>query len=221
MPSPPTDEKRCCLCAQIAGDPSRDLLHQMLGDGRYERRVTMEGDLAVVIPSVGPLATGHVLVCPTEHRRSCASAAPAEFEEINLLAERTATLLRDALGEDVHRFEHGDALIGDTVSCSVEHAHLHLLPTGADPWPELALEFEWERLVGRSELPDFAGGEEYLFYEAPGGECYAYLGQGEVPSQLLRQRFAESMGLAAAWNWRESPRPELISRTYELLGAGA
>lgn len=217
--SPPIGEKRCCLCAQIAGDASGDLLHRILGGGDYERRVLTESEHAVVFPSIGPLAAGHVLVCPKEHRRSTASASAVEFEEINLLGDRIAMALREALGEDVHRFEHGDALAGSEVSCSVEHAHLHLLPSKADPWALLRHEFRWERLAGRTELREFAGDLEYLFYETPAGECYAFLSQGQVPSQLLRQRFAESMGIAEAWNWRETPRQALIASTYELLEA--
>lgn len=209
----------CCLCAQIAGDRENDLLHDLLGAADYERRVSLESELAAVIPSLGPLAPGHALVCPKQHLRSVAAGDELVREEIWAMAERTAERLKAIFAAPILRFEHGDAERGGEISCSVEHAHLHLLPTAADPWPRIGQEFEWQKLDGPEELPELVAGREYLLYQGSDGVLQVHLPTRKVPSQLLRLRFAEVMGTASAWNWRESPLAVSAAATHEALAS--
>jgi diadenosine tetraphosphate (Ap4A) HIT family hydrolase len=209
----------CCLCAQIDGRPDGDLLHRMLGADTYERRIALESAGTAVVPSLGPLAPGHVLVCPKSHHRSVAATSLELQRELNAVAERTASLLTQIFHAPVHSFEHGDASRGHDVSCSVEHAHLHLLPTTADPWLSLRGELDWRPIREGESLAELTGGEEYLYYARPDGESFVHLGSGDgpLPSQLLRLRFAEAMGAADTWNWRLAPRPALADENYRAL----
>jgi len=211
----------CCLCAQIAGEWENDLLHDLLGPSDYKRRVSLESDRAAVIPSLGPLAPGHVLVCPKRHLRSVAAADELEREQIWAMAERTAKRLEAIFAAPVHRFEHGDAERGDEISCSVEHAHLHLLPTAADPWPRIGRELGWRQVASEDELPELVEGREYLLYQAPGGVLQVHLPTQKVPSQLLRRRFAEAMGTSSTWNWRDLPLAQSAAATHEALAASS
>lgn len=209
----------CCLCAQVEGRAEGDLLHRLLGEPGYVRRVAAENERSVAIPSLGPLAPGHSLICPRRHTRSLAALDPAEREDLLMLADQVGAALA-ALGKaPVHRFEHGDAREGHDVSCSVEHAHLHLLPTEADPWPNLRAELTWTAIAGPEELANVTAGREYLLYIAPDGECHVHLREGAIPSQLLRLRFAEAIGSSGDWNWRATPKVEATAKTFENLQA--
>jgi ATP adenylyltransferase len=213
----PKPRPNCCLCAQIQGLPDYDLLHRLLGGQRYERRIVLESAAAAVIPSLGPLAPGHLLICPKDHHRSLAAAPADTAASIRTLADRASELLADVYDAPPHRFEHGDATAGHDISCSVEHAHLHLLPTSADPWARLRDELDWQVVARAQSLGDLTVGREYLYYERPDGSAYLHVAAESVPSQLLRLRFAEAIGDTASWNWRTSPRAERANACFRRL----
>src|ERR1044072_5888314 len=54
----------CCLCSQVAGEKSNDLIARLLQGEPYVRRVMLESGSFAAIPSLGPLARGHTLLCP-------------------------------------------------------------------------------------------------------------------------------------------------------------
>jgi diadenosine tetraphosphate (Ap4A) HIT family hydrolase len=181
--------------------------------------VLLENDAAAVMPSIGALVPGHVLVCPKEHVRSFASA-PADSEaEFADLTTHSIRILEKRLGKPVHAFEHGSSLNDDRVACSVEHAHLHLLP--ADVSVEAAIRHAgpWTA-VGESlgELRGVAGQAEYLLYRKPEGQRYVSIAPADgFRSQLMRQVFAEALGVSDRWNWRDYPQRSNIRATVELF----
>ena len=56
----------CCLCNQIAGEEANDLIARLLQGEPYVRRVMLESRSFAAIPSLGPLVSGHTLLCPNE-----------------------------------------------------------------------------------------------------------------------------------------------------------
>lgn len=210
----------CKLCAQTAGDAAGDLLHHHLG-GSYVRRVALENAAATVMPSLGPLASGHSIVCPKVHRRSFAECSTDELRSSLALAAEAEWRLRALGGVPVHRFEHGNATGRTEVACSVEHAHLHLLPAAVDPWPRLEALGGWRTLDLAVDSPvALTGGAEYLLYGPP-GERQVRIRVGDQdersPSQLIRQIFADLLNRADRWNWREHPDAGSAHRTFVEL----
>lgn len=208
----------CRLCAQIAGGPEGDLLHEVLG-GPYVRRVGPEDVNVVAIPSVGPLADGHVLICPRRHARSLACAPSTVAEAAGTLADALADALVRDFGAPVHRFEHGSAVHGERVACSVEHAHLHLVPARVDLWRRLGSILNWREVHrGPEALRVACGDAEYLRYEHPDGRVFVHRpGPDGVESQLVRRELAGLLGDAARWNWREHPEPARLERSWTWL----
>src|SRR4051794_28236920 len=107
--------ERCCLCAQITGDRRADLLHEILGHGApYRRRVVELDESFVVMPSVGALVPGHLLLCPRSHARSLAAlSAP---DAMARAADDARADLAAWAGAPVQAFEHGNARVGTRVA---------------------------------------------------------------------------------------------------------
>src|SRR5687767_7682147 len=123
-----THQTTCCLCSQIAGSAEHDLISRALKERTYVRRVPIESEHFAVIPSVGPLAPGHSLLCPIQHVKSIAQI-PADAEtEFRAIKELLQDLLQRAFGAPVHCFEHGSSPANSRVLCTVDHAHLHFVP---------------------------------------------------------------------------------------------
>lgn len=209
----------CALCHQIDGEANGDLLHRHLG-GQYVRRVALENESAVVIPSLGPLGFGHVLVCPARHRRSIAECDTDEFRDFQRLAHSGASDLARLTGRPVHRFEHGNATGAQRVACSVEHAHLHLLPAAVDVSETLKGMGAWASVDAAASPWEVSQGREYLLYQPPRAQVsfVRVAAEGEsVSSQLLRRVFAEALGRGERWNWRERPDAHGAHQAYLSL----
>ncbi len=209
----------CHLCAQIAGDPEGDLLHKYLGADVYQRTVCGETADFVVIPSIGALVPGHVLVTPKRHVRSFATLPARERDRGDGVTAWMAAELASVYGQPVHRFEHGSAQCGTTIACSVEHAHLHLVPTDVEVWPLIENAGTWIEL-GAQSLAAIVGGREYLLYERPEGQRLVWItDETPITSQFMRQAFAAALGSVQEWDWRSHPRPEEIRATLARLSS--
>jgi ATP adenylyltransferase len=203
----------CHLCAQIAGDSAADLVHSVLAPAIYRRAVCGETTEFAVIPSIGPLVAGHVLVTPKRHVRSFASLPGWQRDSGDELAARLAADLARVYDQPVHKFEHGSARCGSTIACSVEHAHLHLLPTEAEVWPLIQDAGPW-RDLGTQSLATIVAGREYLLYEQPNGERRVWItDETPIASQFMRQAFAAALRIPQYWDWRTHPRREEIRAT--------
>jgi diadenosine tetraphosphate (Ap4A) HIT family hydrolase len=212
------DSAECRLCAQIAGRAESDLVHELLG-GVYRRPVVLESARFAAMPSVGAVATGHVLLSPKRHVRSFAALSAAETDDALECIQGLTDRLLSAFGGPVQLFEHGNATCGSKVACSVEHAHLHFLPAIPDLWPAPRLSVEWATLSSLSDLSEHTRGREYLSLRtADGAWRVAACPTGtHVPSQLLRRHAAALVGRGEEWNWREYPAVDLLRLTRDTL----
>jgi diadenosine tetraphosphate (Ap4A) HIT family hydrolase len=204
----------CCVCSQIDGRADGDLIARLLPGRPYVRRVLVESRSFAAIPSLGPLVPGHSLLCPKAHVRSLASLYPSGHAEFDVVCAGVGARLRALHGGELHRFEHGSATVGDRVLCTVDHAHLHLLPlpTGT----RLDLGPGWLPFDGSlGALPELCGGAEYLAYWAPDGSAQVLPARRRaVGSQYLRRAAAAALGRPAEWNWRENPEAEAADRSW-------
>jgi diadenosine tetraphosphate (Ap4A) HIT family hydrolase len=211
-------KNQCCIFSQILGDSSNDLLAQLIGSETYLRRVPLESESFAVIPSVGPLVEGHVLLCPKAHVKSF-SQIPVILEyEFVVMKRRLSAILAQTYRQSIHYFEHGSAKKAQQPMCTVEHAHLHFVPTNADVWSTIKDDFEWRQVINRSNLSTLVGDHEYLWYESPEGASFVAQGvEGTFDSQYLRKIFARVLGRDEMWNWREFPRVPTLSDTYSTI----
>jgi diadenosine tetraphosphate (Ap4A) HIT family hydrolase len=213
----------CALCGQIAGSEESNLLRPLLNTPWSRRPLLLEDDAGAVMPSLGALVPGHVLVCPREHVRSFASVDATARTSLAELTEDAVGVLEEQLSVPVHRFEHGSAAMGPRVACSIEHAHLHLLPADVSISSALGRLGPW--IAVRSEtnsLTEVVGSREYLLYGQPRGkEWVALAPAGGFPSQLMRRIFATALGAEERWNWREHSGVSNIEHTLEMFSVEA
>jgi diadenosine tetraphosphate (Ap4A) HIT family hydrolase len=204
----------CCLCSQIAGEPRNDLIARLLPDLPYVRRIMLEDAAFAVMPSLGPLAPGHSLLCPKAHIRSFAALERRQYQAYDRVKAALRERLRVRYAGEIHIFEHGMASTGDRVVCSVDHAHMHFvpLPKGCDA----GLGDDWVPFDGSLDtLAQLCGGAEYVVYESPAGTAHILTaGAGGIESQHMRRAIARALGSDAHWNWRTAPDAAAADRTW-------
>lgn len=207
----------CAFCGQVAGDPDRNEIAALIEESWALRPVLAELGAAVAMPSIGALVPGHTLVCPAAHYRSVLAAPQDVASDVEELTSVVRRRLEGATGLPTHVFEHGSPRDGSRVACSVEHAHVHVLPTELDVRAQVSAVTSWQSTDHDLDaLRGLVGDREYLIYEAPTGERLLTTTSSGLPSQLLRQVFAAGLGIPD-WNWRSDPAIERIRATVELL----
>ena len=205
MPNP----RDCCICSQIEGRAAGDLIARLLPGRRYVRRVMVESDSFAVIPSLGPLAPGHSLLCPRRHIRSFTQLTPdldREYERVKRSLRRRLAALYEA---EVHVFEHGMADGRGRTLCTVDHAHVHFvpLPQSCAAPAEPDRDPRWMPFDGSlPKLRSIAAGREYIVYETGTGSARILAGEaGELESQYMRKVLARALGRSDEWDWRAEP----------------
>jgi hypothetical protein len=173
----------------------------------------------VVIPSLGGFIEGWLLVVPRRHDLNLRQL-PAEYRsEFDRLVQRTHNRLRDLYGPTI-AFEHGPRCIGDPAGCTVDHAHLHVVPFGAAIREAVEAEaggaLHLESVRSLFESVPGHDHESYIFLEEPSGE--RYLGfASNIQSQLVRRVLARSRGRGRNFDWREDLALESVSRTVAAV----
>jgi diadenosine tetraphosphate (Ap4A) HIT family hydrolase len=215
----------CCLCSQIEGREENDLIARMLPDEPYLRRIMLESASFAVMPSLGPLAPGHSLLCPKAHVTSFARLDYGLHAEYEAIKETLKARLVARYGREVAVFEHGMDASGDRVLCSVDHAHMHFVPLPASLdvcASERARAAEWEPVDGGlATIRRLSAGGEYVYYEAPGGPSWLLASrQRRLESQYMRRVLAAELGRTESWNWREAPDARAAHETWRCFVHG-
>ncbi len=211
----------CCLCSQIAGEPTNDLIARMLPNQPYVRRVMLETLSFAVLPSLGPLVSGHSLVCPKSHIRSFAHLDSRGYDEFQKLKRSLRLALQRLYKASVHLFEHGMATTGDRILCTVDHAHMHFVPLPQSVHPDAVEHIGWTKFDGSLDgLRQLSGGGEYIFYESPDGDSRLLVPEdGQIESQYMRKLLANSLSRPERWNWRDDPDAPAADETWRSFVA--
>jgi diadenosine tetraphosphate (Ap4A) HIT family hydrolase len=200
----------CAFCPQLSSRPSR---------GRPEDTILASTGSFVVWPSVGSLVEGWLIVVPKKHCLALASLGDADHGELTKLVSTLDSTLSAAYGLPVHTFEHGPAVPGTSIGCSVDHAHLHVVPLGFD-LATAARAFDPHRTwFEAGDLSTLRGrhlaGTPYLWVRSPTGGTWTTFGGG-IPSQFFRRLIARELDLGEP-EWRREPRREIAARTVRTL----
>ena len=209
----------CPFCAEIQ-DPL-DWAHASAYN--HQSRLTAPSASLRILPTLGQIVPGSLLLLPVRHVERYADLAPSLRAEA-LLAARAAIAGFETRGTGWVMFEHGARSSGGG-SCGLYHAHLHLVPIGSPPTAE-------ELLPRGQEISGLGDGwdsvettDDYLICaSSDGGARFLSVGPAEraaYPSQFFRRQLHSLLGLKGPWDWREFEQPEpAIERWIErVLGS--
>jgi ATP adenylyltransferase len=197
----------CCLCSTLASQAGR---------ARWDRAL-FESPNFEVLPSLGSLVEGWMLLVPKEHFLCTGALRPELVTEYKTLRATITTYISSKYGSACI-FEHGPGQAHRQVGCGVDHAHLHILPL---PFGLLsaAAKFlpagiSWADADHDSCRSAWEQGLDYLYVEQPVGVGRIAV-HAKFGSQIFRKAIAARLGVLDQFNWREHPRLDVIDRTIE------
>jgi ATP adenylyltransferase len=175
----------------------------------------------VALPSIGALVEGWLLLVPKLHLISLGALPDSVLTEMQEFKTHLSSVLAACYGT-VSAFEHGPSAVRRAVGCSVDHAHLHLVPVpfnlSAEVGPLLPKGINWTPAgIGECKAA-YGRGDDYLYLEQPlGSGCIAtHEGFG---SQLFRRAVASGIGMPDQYNWREYEHVPTVMATIRTIRA--
>jgi ATP adenylyltransferase len=202
----------CTLCAELATRSSRASWNQPL----------IETKNFVVLPSLGALVEGWLLILPKRHVISMGALPIHLREEAEELERSTRTLLKARYGRRIVAFEHGPSAAKHGTGCGVDHAHLHVLPLNCDllsyTRPFIPTDLEWEPCGWAERSDAYSKGLDYLYLgqEGPRGLLAVSTDFG---SQVFRKAIASYLGIVDQFSWRTYPQLETVAKTMQAISA--
>jgi diadenosine tetraphosphate (Ap4A) HIT family hydrolase len=190
----------CSLCVAVA-DATRHANPFL-----YNRKL-LETARFIVLPSLGPLVPGHVMVVGKEHQASLGTMGKAAIEEYEQLANslRRAPFLRDGIPLEA---EHGSTG-NDKAGACVVHTHVHWLPGLAASIGEFRQRFTQFPQNSVAEIPENV---PYIFVRA--GAETALLQAVGLPSQTIRRTICDLLNRDDT-DWKQAPRLDWVEETVQ------
>jgi ATP adenylyltransferase len=200
----------CELCNQFKVKGGRDPWNEPL----------IASEHFMVIPSLGALVEGWVLVVPKEHYISM-GALPTELQkEMDEVEFQARHVLRVSYRKPIVGFEHGPSDVKHGTGCGVDHAHLHLVPIDCDLLshvrPFVSPSLEWKNCTRECLRNAYSAGMDYLFLQHEGQAPLIAISR-DFGSQVFRKALSLFLGMENQFSWREHPRLETVKQTILTL----
>jgi diadenosine tetraphosphate (Ap4A) HIT family hydrolase len=200
----------CRICAEMRVKSGRQPWNEPL----------IETENFVVIPSLGALVEGWVLVVPKKHQISMGALPIGLRGEAEEIERKTRGVLSSRYEKPIIAFEHGPSAENHGTGCGVDHAHLHLVPLECDLLtyvrPFVPASVEWKACNWDDLAKAHTAGLDYL-YLRPEGENGLMAVSQDFGSQVFRKAVASFLCLDSEYSWRDHPRMETVSRTIGAL----
>jgi diadenosine tetraphosphate (Ap4A) HIT family hydrolase len=204
------DAGACEFCDEFAGGVSNSFAR--LHSNRLGSRLISTQHGLNVLPTLGQITPGHLLLVPRHHYTAFADMPASELEAADAMKKRLTELMRPTYGDTLF-FEHGVRTPG-AGGCGISHAHLHIVPfpSGKEPIDELTRAFPFERISDFTDLGEIQPGRSYLYYESLDGSKHVFYPES-IPSQHIRRLLAEALA-NHDWDWRRYGKEEDLFTTF-------
>lgn len=207
----------CSFCSEFENDfEGSYYLSKISVHSKIKNRVLIESDNWVVIPTIGPISEGHLLITTKEHY-SCLRNTPIKLlEELYVLLDKVECVYKKMYGTQLIAFEHGNGDLKIGGAC-IEHTHIHVLPCNDDVYLDIMnYDFIIDEVNSMYDVYKDKYKAGYLLYKSP--ENREYLITGEViPSQFFRQIFSKKIGVQSEWDWRSNHNINMLVNTYNKI----
>lgn len=195
------------------------------GNSEPWNTVLYESDNFVVVPTLGSLVEGWLLIVSKEHLLCMGAVTNILRGELEDVIGFTKNVLKNAY-EPLTIFEHGPSREGTSVGCGVDHAHIHLVPLKFSLLTEARVseevgEYEWN--ICRGDLWQlgelYQQGKAYLYIKEPGSES-VYCTPKSVPCQSLRRIIARKLGVGDKYDYNQHPFKSAVESTIKTVQYG-
>lgn len=215
---PRQQSHECSFCQESITGTLFDPVLSMIGMPAIDRVVCADGDFFVV-PSLGPLCEGHLLLVTKKHYPALRDAPETLRRQAINSAFDLAAAMKVLLGKEILIFENGEVNNQVRKSACVDHVHLRLLPVTAEELQAMRADEAFPPEVTAADTESVFRGlsplQDYLVVLSTDGKIYMKESP-EILSQWMRRFLSRYMSVSE-WNWRDRPGLGLVTATLERL----
>lgn len=184
----------------------------------FYNEILFETDNFIVVPSLGALVEGWLLIVPKKEYLSFQYLENDSLvKELENLSNYIGEIIEKEYGY-VTMFEHGAKHVKSTVGCGVDYAHLHLVPINFDLILGLEnflnIRYNWNKINSLQNVFHSEKKTEYLYYKDFEGNSFL-VNDKEIPSQLFRKVIASFLNDPEKFDWKEFHQEDNILKTIE------
>lgn len=174
-------------------------------------QILAEGPSVHLVPALGMLVPGYLLVTTKDHRLSMADLGSQGLVELGAWIDGITAALSATFGQYLI-FEHGSCA-GESSGACVDHAHIHLIPASASFATKILALAPWNELPSFSALASFS--QESYAYFSFAGHHYA-MARPRLGSQWIRRQIASHIG-TDLWDWAIDPGTAALRKTLSEI----
>lgn len=202
----------CSFCSEINNKSEKNFFNIYLKEefekeGLKSRIVTTTKNF-LIMPMVGPLVPGYLLIVPKDHYLSISQLPKEQIEELKIIKSELQKLFNQIYGKCVF-YEHGALSCSSKGGSCSDHAHLHIVAADTDVKDKFSkYGYELRKIVDYNEIIEQKERNiPYLYYENQENEMFiadALI----VESQFIRKLIAKDINAIDRALWNENIRKD-------------
>lgn len=210
-------DKYCTLCLELRGDKSTlESVSPAFLSAHPDGRILRSAENWVVMPTLGALAVGHILLVSSQHAPSSAYFSDTVLVELYSEMQAVRATLEPSLGPLIF-FEHGSMGASQRSGACTDHAHIHAIPIESNSFIK-ATNLRWERLSNISSLKvAVETSQPYLYIQDELGIEWKHYVMKPLPCQFLRRVAADLLNCPEEWDWFVFPRMTEVQATMDTF----
>ena len=181
-----------------------------LDKSKRENTILEETTYFYVIPTVGSLVVGYVLILCKRHIYSMAELNNKEQKEYEDLIEKYRNIFKSIYKKYPIVFEHGSPNIENkTKANSIDHAHTHIVNYQYKNEEKIIKNLNFNPI---GELTQLTKKQNYILYINPNKVIYMTTNFPSI-SQLMRLVMAKELKIESKYKWEKETFKENIEQT--------
>ena len=168
-----------------------------------------ETDNFLIIPSIGSLVDGYLLIVYKKHVYSFSKIFSKEKDEYIAIINKYRMLFKEKYGKYPIVFEHGSSKPNEMCASSLIHAHSHILNHNYFNEKEILYKEKFKEI---DSFNDIRKDINYIYYKSDNGNDYVSY-EFEPISQLMRKYVAKDLNIEDKYNWKFDEFAENIEKT--------
>ena len=166
-----------------------------------ENTIIDESDNFIVLPAIGALVDGYLMIVSKKHINSMSELKENERKEYELLIRKYRNIFKNIYNKFPIIFEHGSPISdSDMKSNSIVHAHTHIVNHEFLNEDRIIKKMNFKRLDNLNYL---SRKQNYIMYINPENVCYISY-NFEPISQFMRIEIAKDLNILDKYDWREN-----------------
>jgi len=185
---------------------------------RPENTIIEESDNFIVLPTIGALVEGYLMIVSKKHINSMSELKENEKIEYEFLIEKYRNKFKNIYNKFPIVFEHGSPINdSDMKASSVMHAHTHIVNHKFINEESIVKNLNFKILENLNYL---SKEQNYIMYINPENICYVSY-NFEPVSQIMRKIIAKDLGYENKFDWKKEIFIENINSTIKKFTEGS